>query len=112
MTAKQVRAQYTQEFKLEAVRQVRAGQAIAVVAKVLGIPKAKDRVRKLMRQHGIRARTKRKFVVTTDSKHSWTRRLQSRRLLAKTGCCHWRLAVPRATGLGTSAMASSTCSLR
>ena len=40
MTAKQVRAQYIQEFKLEAVRQVRAGQAIAVVAKVLGIPKA------------------------------------------------------------------------
>lgn len=40
MTAKQVRAQYTQEFKLEAVRQVRAGQAIGVVARVLGIPKA------------------------------------------------------------------------
>ena len=30
----------------------------------------KDRVRKLMQQHGIRARTKRKFVVTTDSRHS------------------------------------------
>ena len=40
MAAKQVRAQYTQEFKLEAVRQVLAGQAIGVVAKVLGIPKA------------------------------------------------------------------------
>ncbi len=40
MSDKQVRAQYTQEFKLEAVRQVRSGQAIAVVAKVLGIPKA------------------------------------------------------------------------
>ena len=40
MTHKQLRAQYTQEFKMEAVRQVRAGQAIAVVAKVLGIPKA------------------------------------------------------------------------
>ena len=39
-SAKQVRARYTREFKLEAVRQVRAGQAIAVVAKVLGIPKA------------------------------------------------------------------------
>lgn len=39
-SAMQVRAQYTQEFKLEAVRQVKAGQAIAVVAKVLGIPKA------------------------------------------------------------------------
>jgi transposase-like protein len=40
MSDKQVRAQYTREFKLEAVRQVRAGQAIAGVAKVLGIPKA------------------------------------------------------------------------
>jgi transposase len=40
MTGKQVRAQYTQEFKLEAVRQVRSGQAQSVVAKVLGIPKA------------------------------------------------------------------------
>ena len=35
-----------------------------------GIRVGKDRVRKLMKQHGIRARTKRKFVVTTDSKHS------------------------------------------
>ncbi len=35
-----MRAQYTQEFKMEAVRLVRGGQAIAVVAKVLGIPKA------------------------------------------------------------------------
>lgn len=34
MSDKQVRAQYTREFKLEAIRQVRAGQAIAVVAKV------------------------------------------------------------------------------
>jgi transposase len=40
MTNKQVRAQYTQEYKLEAVRQVRTGQAISVVARVLGIPKA------------------------------------------------------------------------
>lgn len=40
MKARQVRAQYTQELKVEAVRQVRSGQAIAVVAKVLGIPTA------------------------------------------------------------------------
>ncbi|HAF54770.1 MAG TPA: IS3 family transposase [Thauera sp.] len=40
MSDKQVRAQCTREFKQEAVRQVRSGQAIAVVAKVLGIPKA------------------------------------------------------------------------
>lgn len=38
MSGKQVRAQYTQEYKLEAVRQVTAEQAIAVVAKVLGLP--------------------------------------------------------------------------
>jgi len=35
-----------------------------------GIRVGKDRVRKLMKQHGIRAKTKRKFVVTTDSRHS------------------------------------------
>ena len=40
MSDRQVRAQYAREFKQEAVRQVRSGQAIAVVAKVLGIPKA------------------------------------------------------------------------
>ena len=32
-----------------------------------GIRVSKDRVRKLMQQHAIKARTKRKFVVTTDS---------------------------------------------
>ena len=35
-----------------------------------GIRVGKDRVRKLMQQHAIKARTKRKFVVTTDSRHS------------------------------------------
>jgi putative transposase len=30
----------------------------------------KERVRKLMQRHGIKARSKRKFVVTTDSKHN------------------------------------------
>ena len=30
----------------------------------------KERVRRLMKQHGIKARGKRKFVVTTDSKHN------------------------------------------
>lgn len=37
-----------------------------------GIRVGKDRVRKLMQQHGIKAKTKRKFVVTTDSRHSLT----------------------------------------
>lgn len=34
----QARGQYTTEFKLEAVRLVKAGQAVTVTAKVLGIP--------------------------------------------------------------------------
>jgi putative transposase len=34
-----------------------------------GIRVGKERVRKLMQRHGIRAKTKRKFVVTTDSRH-------------------------------------------
>ena len=34
-----------------------------------GIRVGKERVRHLMQQHGIRAKTKRKFVVTTDSRH-------------------------------------------
>jgi transposase-like protein len=33
------RARYTLEFKLEAVRLVKAGQVAAVTAKVLGVPK-------------------------------------------------------------------------
>lgn len=40
MSEKQVGAQYTQEFKLETVRQVRLGEPISMVAKELGIPKA------------------------------------------------------------------------
>jgi transposase InsO family protein len=35
-----------------------------------GIRVGKERVRRLMQQHGIKAKTKRKFVVTTDSKHN------------------------------------------
>jgi len=35
-----------------------------------GLRVGKERVRKLMQQHGIQARTKRKFVVTTDSRHN------------------------------------------
>jgi len=34
-----------------------------------GIRVGKERVQKLMQRHGIRAKGKRKFVVTTDSKH-------------------------------------------
>jgi transposase-like protein len=34
------RARYTLEFKLEAVRLVKAGQEVSVTARVLGLPKA------------------------------------------------------------------------
>jgi transposase len=40
MEEKKLRGKYTTEFKMEAVRQVKAGQAISVTARVLGIPKA------------------------------------------------------------------------
>jgi transposase len=39
MSNKQVLGQYTQEFKLEAVRLVKTGQSVGMTAKVLGIPK-------------------------------------------------------------------------
>jgi transposase InsO family protein len=35
-----------------------------------GVPVWKERVRRPMNQHGIKARGKRKFIVTTDSKHN------------------------------------------
>jgi transposase InsO family protein len=37
---------------------------------VRGIRAGKERVRRLMKQHGIRAKTRRKLVETTDSKHN------------------------------------------
>jgi transposase len=40
MASDKARGKYTAEFKFEAVRQVKAGQAISVVSKVLNIPKA------------------------------------------------------------------------
>lgn len=40
MSEMRKRAKYTLEFKMEAVRLVKGGQAVAVTAKILGIPKA------------------------------------------------------------------------
>ena len=40
MSETRKRAKYTLEFKMEAVRLVKGGQAVSVTAKVLGIPKA------------------------------------------------------------------------
>ena len=34
-----------------------------------GIRVGKERLRRIMQEHGIKARGKKKFVVTTDSKH-------------------------------------------
>ena len=39
MGEKKTRARYTLEFKMEAVRLVRAGQSVSDVAKILGVPK-------------------------------------------------------------------------
>ena len=39
MSETRKRAKYTLEFKMEAVRLVKGGQALSVTAKVLGIPK-------------------------------------------------------------------------
>ena len=36
----QRRAKYTLEYKMEAVRLVKGGQAVSITAKILGIPKA------------------------------------------------------------------------
>ena len=40
MSETRKRAKYTLEFKMEAVRLVKGGQACSVTAKILGIPKA------------------------------------------------------------------------
>ncbi len=40
MSETRKRAKYTLEFKMEAARLVKAGQSVAVTAKILGIPKA------------------------------------------------------------------------
>lgn len=39
--------------------------------KARGIPSGKERIRKLMQAHGIRARHKRRYKATTDSKHNF-----------------------------------------
>ena len=109
------RARYTLEFKLEAVRLVKAGQEASVTARVLGVPKQtlSNWVRLADKgalqgagerpvsaeQRRMASRGKRKFVVTTDSKHSLpvaenllardTARLRPLRSAAVV-CQHWR----------------------
>lgn len=65
-----------------------------------GIRVGKERVRKLMQRHGIKARGKRKFVVTTDSKHNlpiaenllnrnFTPATQRDRTVVRAVICNW-----------------------
>ena len=67
---KQIRSQYTLEYKLEAVKQEYGWPRMHRELLECGIRVGKERVQRLMKQHGIRAKTKRKFVVTTKSRHS------------------------------------------
>jgi putative transposase len=50
-------------------RQAYGSPRITAEIKARGIPVSKDRVRRLMKEYGIRARHKRKFKATTDSNH-------------------------------------------
>jgi transposase len=71
MSDKQVRGKYTQEYKLEAVRQVKAGQSIAVVAKVLGIPKASLSNWVRLSAKGVTQRCGRQIWRSRPSRWSW-----------------------------------------
>ena len=84
--------EYTAEFKELAVKRVKGGQSIGAAAKDLGLieqtlrnwvkavdarklrargyPAGKARVERLMQENGIQAKHKRRFKVTTDSKHN------------------------------------------
>ena len=51
------------------IAELTAGPRIWRALRAQGIRVGKQRVQKRMRQHGIRARAKRRFRVTTDSRH-------------------------------------------
>jgi putative transposase len=50
-------------------KQAYGSPRITAELKARGVPVSKDRVRRLMKEHGIRGRHKRKFKATTDSRH-------------------------------------------
>jgi putative transposase len=52
------------------VKQEYGAPVIHKVLKDRGVAVGKKRVKKLMQAHGIRSKTKRRFKVTTDSKHN------------------------------------------
>ncbi len=54
----------------KASRKTYGSPRILAELKGLGIPCSKSRLERLMKKHGIRAKTRRKFRITTDSKHS------------------------------------------
>jgi putative transposase len=66
------------ELKLvRAIEQVHQGSRgtygsprVLRVLKGMGVPASKSKVERTMKKHGIRAKTKRKFKATTDSKHN------------------------------------------
>ena len=106
MTARQVRAHYTQEFKMEAVRQVRGGQAIAVVAKVLGIPKAStwfdipQRQGQSILQRGLTGRVERMgHALIDEQKGKLLGQCANGKLLgsAENGQCAWSFITCHAT---------------
>jgi transposase InsO family protein len=83
MKLKIPKQEYTVEFRGLAVKRVKGGQGgIGAVARELGLVEqtllnwvkaaaaGKKRVERLMRENGIKARHKRRFKATTDSKHS------------------------------------------
>jgi len=79
-----------------------------------GVRVGKERVRKLMAQHGIRARHKRKYIATTNSNHSLPvtpnllERASRRRPRTRSG----RAILPiwRQPKAGSTWRSSSTCS--
>ncbi len=69
----------------EAGRKTYGSPRVAKEVGQKGTPLSKNRAARLMRKHGIRAKTKRKFKHTTDSSH---RRPVAPNLLAISSCCH------------------------
>ena len=55
----------------KASRKTYGSPRILAELKGLGIPCSKSRLERLMKKHGIRAKTRKKFKVTTDSKHKF-----------------------------------------
>ena len=105
MDGKQVRSQYTQEYKAEAVRQVQSSQSLSVTAKVLGIPKATlgNWVRQAAKGQLTSTEAGKKPVVVTPEQMELTRlraevaRLTMERDIAKKAAAYFALDVLQST---------------